>query len=105
MAIKLRLLTGEEKAAIEELARSRTAAARAVERARIILCDSRGKRVPAIAEELELTETTDGSPMGAKKARLPQLLVVGICNRRPRAAHALAMTEPNAGKVARSIWL
>ncbi len=58
MAIKLRPLTAEEKAAIEKLARSRTAAARAVERAQIILFASRGKRVPAIAEELELTQTT-----------------------------------------------
>src|SRR4029078_12012417 len=56
MAIKLRELTDEEKAAIAKLARSRTAAAREVERARIILLASKGKRVPAIAQELELTE-------------------------------------------------
>jgi transposase len=58
MAIKLRELTDEEKAAIAKLARSRTAAAREVERARIILLASKGKRVPAIAQELELTEIT-----------------------------------------------
>jgi transposase len=58
MAIKLRTLTPEEKAAIAKLARSRTAAAREVERARIILLASKGKRVPAIAQELELTEIT-----------------------------------------------
>jgi len=58
MAIKLRKLTDEEKAAIAKLARSRTAAAREVERARIILLASKGKRVPAIAQELELTEIT-----------------------------------------------
>ena len=58
MAIKLRILTPEEKAAIAKLARSRTAAAREVERARIILLASKGKRVPAIAQELELTEIT-----------------------------------------------
>jgi len=58
MAIKLRTLTSEEKAAIAKLARSRTAAAREVERARIILLASKGKRVPAIAQELELTEIT-----------------------------------------------
>jgi len=58
MAIKLRTLTHEEKAAIAKLARSRTAAAREVERARIILLASKGKRVPAIAQELELTEIT-----------------------------------------------
>jgi transposase len=58
MAIKLRELTDEEKAAIAKLARSRTAAAREVERARIILLASKGKRVPAIEQELELTEIT-----------------------------------------------
>jgi len=58
MPIKLRTLTPEEKAAIAKLARSRTAAAREVERARIILLASKGKRVPAIAQELELTEIT-----------------------------------------------
>jgi transposase len=58
MAIKLRTLTPEEKAAIAKLARSRTAAAREVERARIILLASLGKRVPAIAQELGLTEIT-----------------------------------------------
>jgi hypothetical protein len=58
MALKLRTLTDEETAAIEKLARSRTAAAREVERARIILLASKGARVPAIAEQLELTQTT-----------------------------------------------
>ena len=58
MAIKLRTLTPEEKAAIAKLARSRTAAAREVERSRIILLASKGNRVPAIAQELELTEIT-----------------------------------------------
>jgi hypothetical protein len=45
MTIKLRTLTPEEKAAIEKLARSRTAAAREVERTRMILLASNGKRV------------------------------------------------------------
>ena len=58
MTIKLRNLTDEEKAAITKLTRSRTAAAREVERARIILLASKGKRVPTIARELELTEIT-----------------------------------------------
>ena len=43
MAIKLRTLTPEEKAAIAKLARSRTAAAREVERARIIFLASKRK--------------------------------------------------------------
>jgi transposase len=58
MAIKLRTLTEIEKAAIEKLARSRTAAAREVEWARMILLASNGKRVDAIAEELELSAAT-----------------------------------------------
>src|SRR5262245_66527339 len=58
MAMKLRKLTAEEQTAIEKLARSRTAPAREVERARIILLASAGKRVPAIAQALELTQLT-----------------------------------------------
>jgi transposase len=58
MAIKLRELTDEEKAAITKLTRPQTAAAREVKRAQIILLASNGKRVPAIAQELELTEIT-----------------------------------------------
>src|SRR5919199_3480242 len=58
MAIKLKKLTTAEQAVIEKLARSRTAPAREVERARLILLADMGKRVPAIAQELELTETT-----------------------------------------------
>ena len=58
MALKVKELTAEEQSAIEKLARSRTASARDVERAHIILLASRGTRVPAIAKELELTEIT-----------------------------------------------
>jgi transposase len=58
MAIKLTKLTAAEQSAIEKVARSRTAPAREVERARIILLAGMGKRVPAIAQALELTETT-----------------------------------------------
>src|SRR5262249_48751553 len=58
MAIKLKKLPAAEQSAIEKLARSRTAPAREVERARMILLADRGKRVPAIAQELDLTATT-----------------------------------------------
>jgi transposase len=58
MAIKLKKLTAEEQSALEKLARSRTAPAREVERAQIILLASRGKRVPAIARDREVTEIT-----------------------------------------------
>ena len=58
MALKLKELTAEERSAIEKLARSRTASAREVERAQIILLASRGERVPAIARDLDMTEIT-----------------------------------------------
>ena len=58
MAIKLKKWTAAEQSAIEKLARSRTAPARAVERAGMILLAAMGQRVPAIAHALALTETT-----------------------------------------------
>ena len=58
MALKLQKLTAAEQSAIEKLARARTAPARAVERARLILLADMGKRVPAIAQALALTEPT-----------------------------------------------
>jgi transposase len=47
-----RELTAEEACAVESLARSRTAAARHVERARIVWRASRGETPPGIAEAL-----------------------------------------------------
>ena len=58
MVLRLRELTPEETAAIDRLAQSRTAPARAVERARIIWHASRGERVPLIARRLQLGEDT-----------------------------------------------
>ena len=54
----LRELTTEEAATVERLTRSRTAAARRVERARIIRRASRGGTPPAIAEALGLSAET-----------------------------------------------
>ena len=48
----LRALTAEERPAVEALARSRTAPARRVERARIVWHASRGETPPAIAAAL-----------------------------------------------------
>ena len=56
--LRLRALTDDEAAAIKQQAHSRTAAARAVERARIIWLASHGERVAAIARQLELTAAT-----------------------------------------------
>ena len=58
MALKLRTLSPEEHATVEKLAHSRTAAARLVERARILLLANQGHRVPAIAHQLQLTAIT-----------------------------------------------
>lgn len=58
MAIRVRELTPDEKATLERLARSRTAAAREVERARIVWYAHEEQRVPTIAKRLGLTEQT-----------------------------------------------
>jgi transposase len=54
----LRELTAEEASAVESLARSRTASARRVERARIVWRASRGETPPTIAETLGLSAET-----------------------------------------------
>jgi transposase len=58
MALKVKELTAEERSAIENLARSRTASPREVERAPIIRLARRGTRVPAIAPALDVTAIT-----------------------------------------------
>jgi transposase len=45
--LRARMIFGEERAAIEQVARSRTASARAVERARIVVLSRSGERVEA----------------------------------------------------------
>jgi transposase len=57
-AVCLRELTAEEASAVESLARSRTAAARRVERARIVWRASHGETPPSIAETLGLSAET-----------------------------------------------
>lgn len=54
MTLKLREITSDEQAVIKRLARSRTASAREVERARIIGMAGSGERVPAVAARLEV---------------------------------------------------
>lgn len=58
MALKLRELTADEQDAIKKLAPSRTASARRVARARIILLAAKGDNVPVMAEALKLTQST-----------------------------------------------
>jgi transposase len=54
----LRALTAEERSAVETLARSRTAPARQVERARVVPRASRGETPPGIAAALGLSAET-----------------------------------------------
>jgi transposase len=56
--LRARMLIGEEYAAIEQLARSRTAPARAVERARIVLLSRYGNSVEEIEETLGVCPAT-----------------------------------------------
>jgi transposase len=56
--VRLRALTAEEASAVESLARSRTAPARRVERARITLRAGRGEMPPSIAAALGLDAET-----------------------------------------------
>src|SRR4051794_40181391 len=55
---QLRELTGQERQDLELLAGSRTAEARLVERARIILAAAEGKRPSAIARDLGISRPT-----------------------------------------------
>jgi len=56
--LRVRELTAEEQAIIERLARSRTAAAREVERAQIIWHSQQGESVQSLAERLGLCTAT-----------------------------------------------
>jgi transposase len=58
MALRIRPFTDEERTTLARVAHSRTAAARDVERARIVWLASQGMRVPAIAAELHLSDKT-----------------------------------------------
>lgn len=58
MAIRVRDLTEQERTEIERLASSRTAPARAVERAQIIRLAAEGRTAPEIGEHLRLNAQT-----------------------------------------------
>ena len=66
---RLRPLTAEEEPAIDRLARSRAAPARAVERARMVDLARRGERVPAIARAVGVGEATVRLWLGRFNAR------------------------------------
>jgi len=56
MALRVRETTAEEREAVRVLAHSRTAPARAVERARMVWLVLQGERVPAVAKRLGRSE-------------------------------------------------
>ena len=58
MAIRVRAMTADEAEKIKRLARSRTEAARLVERAQIVWLSKQGKGVKAIAAELQVNPET-----------------------------------------------
>jgi transposase len=58
MSIRVRTMTAEESESVRRLARSRTEAARLVERARIVWLSHEGRRVPQIAAELHICHNT-----------------------------------------------
>jgi transposase len=58
MRVRVRVLTEEEQESIKRLAHSRTAPARLVERAQMILQASRGRRVAGIAADLRVSGET-----------------------------------------------
>jgi transposase len=58
MALHVRSLTDTERTTLARVAHSRTASARAVERARIVWLASQGQPVPAIAAALHLSANT-----------------------------------------------
>jgi len=58
LVLRVRDLTDAEAAQVERLARSRTAAARLVERAKMVQLARKGHHVPAIARGLGMTEAT-----------------------------------------------
>src|SRR5215208_1055681 len=66
----LRALTAEERSAVETLSRSRTAPARQVERARVVLRASRGETPPGIAEALGL-----GAETVRRRSRIDEILL------------------------------
>src|SRR5579859_4098171 len=67
--IRVRALTAEEVAEIERLAKSRTAEARLVERARVVALARAGKGAPAIARELGVSEKMVRQWLGRFNAR------------------------------------
>lgn len=78
MAFRLRALTPEEQIAIQQLAHSRTAAARLVERARMVWHAAQGEHVPTIAARLAVDART-------VRTWLPRFQAAGLAGLHDRA--------------------
>ena len=100
--LTVRPLTEDETAAVKRLAHSRTAAARLVERARIVWLSAQGRRVPAIAAAVGCSAGTvrlwlrrfdvaglDGLADAARAGRPPTYSAAGV-----GAVVAAALTDP-----------
>ena len=93
-ALRARRRFGEEAAAIEHLARSRTAPARTVERARIVLLSHQGDSVADIAETLVISPAT----VRMWLHRFNQAGVDGLADR-PRDGRPPTYTAEQVGEV------
>ena len=94
MAIRLRELTDNERAEVERLAASRTAPARAVERAQIVRLAAEGRTAPQIGERLRVHPQTVREWLRRFNAEgLPGL------DDRPRPGKPLTYTPEQAGEV------
>ncbi len=90
----VRVLTVEERGMIEDLARSRTAPARVVERARIILHSSQGTLVPEIARLLNIST----KPVRLWIKRFNAAGLVGLKDE-PRSGRPATYTAEQIGEV------
>jgi len=92
--LRIRTLTSEERETIDRLAAARCAPARTVERARIVQLAAAGRRVPAIAQTLHVTEATVRLWLKRFNAQgLPGLKDA------PRSGHPATYTSEQVGAV------
>ena len=94
MALRVGAMSDGEVETIRQLAHSRTAAARAVERARMVWLAHQGRRVPAIAEELHRTPTTVRSWL----RRFNRLGLTGL-QEKPRPGRPPVYTQEQVSEV------
>lgn len=92
--LQLRALTAAEQTEIEQLARSRTVAARLVERAKVIRLASQGQGVPSISGRLKLSESTVGRWLKRFNARG----VAGLADE-PRSGRPATYTPEQVAEV------